>query len=376
LCQQNNADNLSSGSDENKSVVDDRGTIFVEAMIVFAVIGVLAFLIGLLALAPQRQQAATKGAGQPTPSPRWYEFALALILLAAIAAFAIWIISNSRQWVWGETIGNWRSDPRAIAFAAIMVALGVIGLAVSLAYALVQSSQRSTPRRPNEIVVEAPPPSAAPAATPSPLRVLGLLILALSLVLLCWIGLSSAEQFGLIGQLIYPAALGVGLVLLFDKATRAWGTKGGAETVREWLFCDLLIFLLVLAFLHLRSLAKPETYAGSFWDLLNVVLFFAAFWTVDRAAARGRFLVGYGYLVILPLLLLISDTVQGVPAAASWWTSIWPFFILAAVFFVFEVITLISSSGERHILPAVKDAVFVVLYAVLLIVAMGARGHA
>ena len=86
-----------------------------------------------------------------------------------------------------------------------------------------------------------------------------------------------------------------------------------AESVREWLLCDLLTFLLVLSFLNLRSaVAKPEAYAGSFWDLLNVVLFFAAFWVLDRTAARSRFLVGYGYLVVLPMLLLILQTIQGV----------------------------------------------------------------
>src|SRR5271168_1743149 len=116
-------------------------------MVVIAVIGVLAFLIGLLARVPQRQQAAAGGAGQPAQSPRWYEFTLALILLAAIAAFAIWIISSGSQWVWGETIEDWRSDSRATAFAAVMVALAVIGLIVSLIYALVQSSQREASTR-------------------------------------------------------------------------------------------------------------------------------------------------------------------------------------------------------------------------------------
>ena len=35
-------------------------------------------------------------------------------------------------------------------------------------------------------------------------------------------------------HLIYPAALGVALVLLFDKATRGWSAKGGGDTAREW----------------------------------------------------------------------------------------------------------------------------------------------
>jgi hypothetical protein len=354
--------------------LEQRGTIFVEAMIVIAVIGVLAFLIGLVVrAAPQRQQAPASGAaGQAEQSPRWYEFTLALILLAAIAAFAIWLISSGTHWVWGETIEDWRADNRAIIFAAVMVALAVIGLVVSLVYALVQSSASVAPGR---SVAAAAAAEAAPAGAalappaPSPLRVLGLLALVIAVVLLCWIALTPAAQYGLIAQLIYPASLGITLVLLFDKATRTWSVKPGAESFREWLLCDLLIFLLVLAFLNVRGVPKPEAYAGSFWDLLNLVLFFIAFWVVDRTAMRGRFLVGYGYLVVVPLLLLIWQTAQGVAAAASWWASVWPFVILAGIFFVLEAVTLVSSTGERQGLAAVKDTLFVVLYAILLIIA-------
>jgi hypothetical protein len=356
--------------------LEQRATDFVEAMVVIAVFGVLAFLIGLFVRAPQRQQAAASGSGQPVQSPRWYEFTLALILLAAIAAFAIWLVSTGRQWAWGETISDWRSDTRAIIFAAVMVALGVVGLAVSLAYILVQSSQRPAPRRPTEVMAETAAAGGAAVPTPSPLRLLGLLVSVLAVLLLCWIDLSSAEQYGLVIQLLHPASLGVALVLLFDKATRAWGTKSGAETAREWLFCDLLVFLLVLAFLNLRSVAKPEAYAGSFWDILNLVLFFAAFWILDRTSARSRFLFGYGYLIILPLMLLVWQAVQGIAAPVSWWGSIWPFLILAVVFFLLEVVTLVSSTSERQTLPALKDTLFVLLYAVLLIVAMGAKSHA
>ena len=348
--------------------MEDRSTVFIEAMVVIAVIGILAFLIGLLARVPQQRQAPASGGAQSAPSPRWYEFTLALILLAAIAAFAIWIISTGRPWVWGESIESWQSDTRTVTFAAIMVALGVIGLAVSLGYALVQTSESQAPRRPKESDAAAAA-SDVPLPAPAPLRVLGLLALALSILLLCWIGLTSGQQYALLSQFIYPASLGVGLVLIFDKATRTWGGKSGFESVREWLFCDLLIFLLVLSFVNLRGLAKPETYAGSFWDLLNLVLFFAAFWILDRTAARGRFLLGYGYLIVLPLLLLIWNAAHGAAVPASWWASIWPFLILAAVFFVLEAVTLISSTGERQRLPAIKDALFVVLYAVLLIVA-------
>jgi hypothetical protein len=357
--------------------LEQRATIFVEAMIVFVIIGVLAFLIGLIVRAPQRQRAATGGAagGQPDSSPRWYEFTLALILLAAIAAFAIWIISSGSHWIWGETIEDWRSDNRATVFAAVMVALAVIGLVVSLIYALVQTSQPEVSARPRgaatpatAVEVLAAPVIAAPPS-PSPLRILGLLLLVVAILLACWIAFAPATQFALMSQLIYPASLGVALVLLFDKATRTWSLKPAAESVREWLLGDLLAFVLVLAFLNLRSAPKPEAYSASFWDILNIVLFFIAFWTIDRTAFRGRFLLGYGYLVVAPLLALIWQSVLGVAGPASWWASAWPFVILAGVFFVLEAITVVAASGERQTLPAVKDTVFVVAYAVLLIVA-------
>jgi hypothetical protein len=355
--------------------LEQRATIFVEAMIVFVIIGVLAFLIGLMARAPQRQGAVASGAGTPDQSPRWYEFTLALVLLAAIAAFAIWIISSGSHWVWGETIEDWRSNDRTIVFAAVMVALAVVGLVVSLIYALVQSSQQEAPARRGGAATTgagaeaAAPASAAVPPSPSPLRVLGLLLPVVAILLLCWIALAPATQFALMSQLIYPASLGVVLVLLFDKATRTWSLKPGTESVREWLLCDLLMFVLVLAFLNLRTAPKPETYAGSFWDLLNIVLFFIAFWAIDRTALRGRFVLGYGYLVVLPLLWLIWQSMLGVAGPTSWWASAWPFVILAGLFLILEVVTLVASSGERQTLPAVKDAVFVVAYAVLLIVA-------
>lgn len=348
--------------------MEHRATIFVEAMVVVAVIGVLAFLIGLITRLPNRQKAGPRGADQPEQSPRWYEFTLALILLAAVAAFVLWIISSGTHWVWGETIGDWRSDTQTVVFTAVMVALAIIGLVISFAYAIVQSSQSQGSRRTPETTAMAQAPPAS-AAQPSPLRVLGLLALVIAILLLCWIALPPASQYVLMANLIFPAGLAVALVLLFDKATRTWGTKGGAESLREWFICDLLVFLFVLAFLNLRNVAKPDVYAGSFWDLLDVVLFFVAFWVMDRTAGRGRFLVGYGYLVVLPLLFLVWQSVEGIAGAASWWASVWPFLILAAVFLVLEIVTLISSTGERQTLPAVKDAIFVATYAALLIVA-------
>ena len=55
----------------------------------------------------------------------------------------------------------------------------------------------------------------------------------------------------------------------------------------------------------------------------------------------------------------------------------WPFFILGAVFFILELISLPTSGQlERRVLPAVKDGLFVLLYAILLIVAARTGGRA
>ena len=162
-------------------------------------------------------------------------------------------------------------------------------------------------------------------------------------------------------------------VLLFDKATRAWSVKTGGETVREWLFCDGLVFLLVLGYLNLRQAAAPENYAALELDLLFIVLFFVVFWLLDRALTRYRFLLAYGFMILLPIMLLVWRLVQAVaaPEGLSWWSTIWPFFFLAMIFFVLEIIMLIATTGpERSGLGAAKDAVFMVLFGILLIVAI------
>jgi len=203
------------------------------------------------------------------------------------------------------------------------------------------------------------------------------LLLAVAFLLMCWVALPRAEQFALMQQLIYPGSFGVALVLVFDKASRTWGVKSTVDVAREWLFCDTFVFLIFLGFLNLRGVEKPDAYAAAFWDLLNLAVFFAVFWLVDRNTSRLRFLAGYAYFILAPLLLLIWRTIQGIPAELSWWGSVWPFFILGAVFFILEIITLPASApSERRVLPAAKDGLFVLLYAILLIVAARTGGRA
>jgi len=353
--------------------VDSRSIEFLDVMIAMAVIGVLSFAAGLIVIYA-RQAAGLR----PQPSaPQWYGFLPALVLVVAAAGILVWLIARGGQWVWGESIPNWQSDSRTTAFTLVMVALVLVGLVGSLVYTILDASARQRPRP----VTEAPAAAPAPpkVRTPSRIGLLAQLLLAVAFLLMCWTALPRADQFALMQQLIYPGSFGVALVLVFDKASRTWGSKNNVDVVREWLFCDAVVFLIFLGFLNLRSIEKPDTYAAVFWDLLNLALFFAVFWLVDRGTSRLRFLAGYTYFIFAPLLLLIWRSIQGIPTPAelSWWGSVWPFFILGAVFFVLEIITLPASGPpERRVLPVAKDGLFVLLYAILLIVAVRTSGRA
>jgi hypothetical protein len=151
--------------------------------------------------------------------------------------------------------------------------------------------------------------------------------------------------------------------------------KAAADGFSEWLFCDALVFLLVLAYLNLREAAAPDGYAGFFFDLLGVALFFLVFWLVDRKLTRYRFLAGYAYLIVLPMGLLLWRLVQGaaVPAETGWWETVWPVFGLAIIGFVLEIIALIGiRQPERPVVAAIKDAAFFAAYGALLLVAIPA----
>ena len=343
------------------------------------VVGILAFvvyLIGRYARRPQKAVAGRAGgaAGRAAlqDRPQWFEYLLALLLLAAVTAVAAWQLVGSQL----LAASDWRGDDRALLFFIVMLAVAALGLAAFLIYLAAQAVERRRIERRAFAATGAE--TAAPAAaevqeTPSPLRLFGLLLFAVGFLLLNWIYVPATLQHVLMLSMIYPVSLAAVLVLLFDKATRTWSTKGAAETTREWLFCDAVGLLLVLGFLNLYQAAAAESYVALFWDVLFVVLSLLAFWLVDRQRTRLRFLVGYGYFILLPILLLIWRTVQGVavPETVSWWATIWPFFGLAVVFFALEAMTLlIPSSAERQGLPALKDAIFFLLYAILLSAAL------
>ena len=212
---------------------------------------------------------------------------------------------------------------------------------------------------------------------PAGSRLAGLLLVAVGFLLLGWVWLDPAARADLMVQVLYPASIAVAIVLLFDKATRSWTPKTRTEGFREWLLCDLILITLVLGFLNLKQLEARDAYGGFFWDMVHIAAFFLVFWCLDRTSMRGRFLVGFGYLVLLPLLLVLWRWVQEIeaPADPSWWSTIWPVFFLALAFFVLEIISLLVLRDPRgHVVPVIKDALFVVLYAVFLIVAVPGGG--
>ena len=357
--------------------MDNRSVVFVEIMIAIAIVGVAAFLIYLISH-NARKRVTVVGEDQGLSySPRWYEFVLATIVLLVAAGFILWQVIFSDGFA--SLSAKLAADAQSLAFFVIMMTVGGIAILAFIIFSLRQ--QIRGPQPVEAVASVSVAPSQTPSAdtpdssqeTPLAIRLLGLALFGLAFLLLNWIYVERSLQHQLMLFVIYPASFAVALVLLLDKASRKWSIKSGAASVREWLICDALVFLLLLGFLNLAQANASKNYAVLFWDFLHIALFFFIFWMVDRMANRFRFLVAYGYFIGLPILLLIWRTVQdvAVPEDISWWSTIWPFFMLAIIFFVLEIISLISSSkSDQQVVPAVKDALFVVIYGILLIVAM------
>ncbi len=342
--------------------MDSRAAVFVGVMIGIVLVASLAFVV--LMLARRVRPAATESAGRRgADAPPPLAIVLAIAVLLAAAAVVVWQLPD----IMGDRGAGprWIGEGRHAGFLIAMLAVAVVALIAFVAVMFHRPG--AAPRAP----MASPRPTAADQAeteTPSAARLLGLLGLALAILLLCWIYLPASRQYALMLQLVYPAAFAVALVLLFDKATRGWSAGTAADSMREWLLCDLFVFLLVLGYLNLESSAAGEKYASALWDVVHVALFFIAFWMVDRRLSRYRFLVGYGYLIALPILLLVWRATQGAARAdgVSWWQTMWPFFFVAIIFFALEAVALVAARDGRSV-AAVKDAAFLAVYAVLLI---------
>ena len=348
------------------------GSIVLVAIV--AVIAIVAVVVAVMLSLRGRGDSPLEGSAAP-----WYQVLLAvgLLVLVTIVFVQVTVPHFSTLPAGSSGLGagagagadaGWRTE-RAVAFVSVMIAVAGLGLIAYLAYVIAGLS-RST----REGTASGDPRSGDSAENPVGPRVLGLLALVIGLLLLAWLHLSPAQQYATMLQLIYPATFALAVVLLFDKATRAWSVKTTAEAFREWLLCDLLVLLLALGFVNLlRSSAIAETYASFFWDTLHVVGFLFVFWLLDRKLTRHRFLVAYCYFALLPILLLIWRAAQAVeaPPDLSWWATIWPFFSLALFFLVLEIITLAASrDAEQRALPAAKDTLFVLLYAIALLVSI------
>ena len=344
--------------------MDNRAAVFVGVMIGIVLVAAFAFVV--LMLARRVRPAVPEGTDRRThtDAPPPIVIVLAIALLLAVAAILVWQLPA----IMGDRGAGpgWTIEGRHAGFLIAMLVISAVALVAFVAFMITRSGIYT---RATIASHDAASGGGSEIETPSAARLLGLLALALAILLLCWIYLPATRQYALMLHLIYPAGFAVALVLLFDKATRSWTGKSAAESVREWLFCDLFVFLLVLGYLNLEGLGSAAKYGSALWDVVHVTLFFIAFWLVDRRLTRFRFLVGYGYLIALPVLQLVWRASQGGaarPDGASWWETIWPFFFAAIIFFAVEAVVLIAARESRT-LAAVKDAVFVALYAILLI---------
>ena len=359
--------------------MDTRSVAFLEFMAAIVVVGVLAFLIYLVATFARRaRQAEPSARGATGVEAHWVELILGLLVLVIAVGLLVWQLYPSDLSSVGD--GAPATDPRSLTFFIVMLILGGIGMVGFVVFLFVRGAptargliasgspavQATVPSTPVE-------PTTPTVEIPSATRLVGLLVLGIAFLLLNWIYVEKTQQYALMLYFMYPAGFAVALVLLLDKATRAWSVKTSGESAREWMFCDAFIFLLILGFLNLHASRAGETYAALFWDFLYLALFFLASWLIDRKVTRYRFLVAYTYLIALPILLLIWRVIQGVtaPEDLSWWSTIWPFFSLAIIAFVLEIISLIATKEtENQTVPMLKDIVFFVIYAILLIAAI------
>ena len=329
-------------------------------------VAIAAVLVVVAAVRMGRVRRPAPGATPDRRGAKWYEVLLAVVLLLALVVLAILIAVQLTSE--GTAPAGWRAGTRSDLFLVVMLAVATLSLLFLLVYLVARLPGRSTAVAGEDGATVREESVRDPAAS----RLAGLLLLAIGILLIGWTYLTAPERADLMVQVLYPASIAVAIVLLFDKATRSWTPKSRLDGFREWLLCDLLLITLILGYVNVRQLEDPGAYGGFFWDMVHVAAFFFVFWCLDRTSFRGRFLVGFGYVTLLPLLLVLWRWVQEIeaPPELGWWSTVWPVFFLALAFFVLEVIALIGLKDARgHVVPAIKDSLFVVLYAAFLIAA-------
>ena len=340
---------------------------FILVMAALALTGVVVFVIYLVVRNKEGLSVGTLSEGGSSSGQRWFEYLLAVLaLVGLVVAVIVVIVFLYPSGIVLETA--WRGETRSMVFLVAMLVFG-LGALVAFVIGMFVRRRVGVPVAGTEGGSASSVPNTV--ETPAGTRLLGLLVLVVAFLVLNWVYVDTIGQYRLMVGLVYPAVLGVALVLLFDKATRAWSIKAKGEPFREWVFCDAAVFLVFLGFLNLVQFAVAESYNALFWDLLNLVLFFFVFWLVDRKVTRYRFLVAYAYFVLAPVLLYIWQlvhTAEDVVETVAWWSSVWPFVILAIIFMVIEIIALIATRGsQKQGGGAVRDTVFIALYGILLL---------
>ena len=360
--------------------MEDRSLQFITIMALIGAVGIAAFLLILVSKALSKRQAESAGEKVPSREPHWLAVALSGLAVVIATALLLWFLFPGSY----DQLGS--VAPRAGHFLIVMLIVAAIALIAFIVALIARASRPETERTEDGFAVpDAAKPPVRPASAALPdgavpvsagLRLLFLLIVPVALLIFGWSALSHDVQHGLTVRLAYPAVFAVVMVLLIDKATRAWSTKSGAEIFREWMFLDLFLVLLMVAFWNLTSVADPAAYRSFFWDILGLAGLFLAFWLVDRTATRFRFLLAYAFLVLLPVLLIIwrymtpaAPPAEGVEL--SWWDTYWPVFYLAIIFGVLEIILLAASRDHtKQGLATLKDTLFIVVYGILLLVAI------
>ena len=329
-----------------------------------AIIGVVSFLIFLVS----RQALRSTPDASSTFQPRWYEILLAAAFLLVVAIVSLWQFLPGSDEAWG-------TDGRATTFFVIMMIVAGGALAiflVSLFWRISRSDGAEARAGPaaKTTQTEVAQQPLAKHQTPSAVRLIGLLGFAVAFLILNWAHVPPEQRHAMMLTLIYPAGLILALVMLLDKASRAWDIKRPGETTREWLYANALMVLYVIAYLNLMGVGDPAAYGGMFWDMVHVAGFLLVVWILDRKTSRLRFLLIHAWLIALPILLLVWRSQMGMEAVEdiSWWDTIWPFFFLALVFFVVELIILIATDeGGDTGIGTFKDVVFLLIYLILLI---------
>ena len=337
-------------------------------MVAIAAIGLIAFIVHLTVRRHEKTTSDLAEQQIEAGKPKWFEYLLAVVAVLGLIAAVIAVIMYWYPFG-ADHESSWRSGTRPLVFLVGMLLIGVVALIVFIV--TIASRRFSADRIPQE--KNLPDISQVESVrAPAGIRLFGLLAVVVAFLALNWIAVDKSNQYLLMVYLMYPATIGVALVLLFDKATRAWSVKKKGEPFREWVFCDGMIFLLFLSFLNLVNNGGAENYNALFWDVLYLTLFFFVFWLVDRKVTRYRFLVAYAYFLIAPILLFIWRIVRGVqlPETLSWWSTVWPFTVLAGIFLIIEIIALsVTRGSNRQAGGAIRDVIFIVLYGVFLLVA-------